>query len=193
MYNPSPFLISTAALTSIFSFFFGGYFHERQKAYRLWIQYRAYGVEILTEKEKKVLCSELETKERVFRQAKGLLKILLFTLCFEFIVFQFYSFKYIMVNSSFYQPDTLHTYIWFSAIIGIIVLINIFEMVYILVAVARSDTFPYFKLRRRVTGQDRLSMLWRMCDCKSLKNEEFSGNKIPEKFYKDLTRNTDGL
>ena len=193
MYNPSPFLISTAALTSIFSFFFGGYFHERQKAYRLWIQYRAYGVEILSEEEKKMLCSELETKERVFRQAKGLLKILLFTLCFEFVVFQFYSLKYIRAGSSFFEPDALHTYFWFSAIIGIIVLINIFEMVYILVAVAKTDHFPYFKLRHRVTGQDRLSMLWRMCDCKSLKKEEFSDNKIPERFYKDLNHDIEGL
>ena len=161
MYNPSPFLISTAALTSIFSFFFGGYFHERQKAYRLWIQYRAYGVERMTDQEKKILCSELEAKERVFRQAKGLLKILLFTLCIEFVVFQFYSWEYIMLNSPFYMPDAFHTYVWYNTIIGIIVLINCIEMLYIKVAVSRLNRFPYIKFRHRVTGQDRLSMLWR--------------------------------
>jgi hypothetical protein len=36
MYRPGAFLISTAALTSIFSFFFGGYYRERERAYRFY-------------------------------------------------------------------------------------------------------------------------------------------------------------
>ncbi|MBW2466482.1 MAG: hypothetical protein JRF02_04200, partial [Deltaproteobacteria bacterium] len=147
MYNPSPFLISSAALTSIFSFFFGGYFHERQKVYRLWIQHRAFGVAIPNEDEKKRLCVELEAKDRVFRQAKGLLKILLLTLCIEYVVFHLYSFKYIMSGSPFYEADARHTYLWFSIIISFIVLINIFEMFYIIVAINRKNSFPYFKVR----------------------------------------------
>lgn len=193
MYNPSPFLISSAALTSIFSFFFGGYFHERQKVYRLWIQHRAFGVESKTDEEKRLLCGEFEAKDRVFRQAKGLLKILLLTLCIEFVVFHCYSFKYIMGNSPFYEVDAQHTYIWYSIIIGVIVLINIFEMAYIKVSIDRKKNFPYFTFRERVTGQDRLSMLWRMCDCHNLKVDEFSGNRIPEKFYRDLNRKMRGL
>ncbi|MEJ2673404.1 MAG: hypothetical protein P8168_14665 [Deltaproteobacteria bacterium] len=42
MYNPSPFLICAAALTSVFSFFFGSYFTEREVAYRMWIRMIAY-------------------------------------------------------------------------------------------------------------------------------------------------------
>jgi hypothetical protein len=89
MYNPSPFLISTAALTSIFSFFFGGYFREREKAYRYWIRYNAYKPCESTDVEKRDLCAEFESKERVFRQAKGILKVLLLTLIAEFVIFQF--------------------------------------------------------------------------------------------------------
>ncbi len=90
MYNPSPFLISSAALTSIFSFFFGGYFREREKACRYLIGYLAYDVEPGCETETRSLCAELESKDRVFRQAKDLLLILLLTLFVEFVVFQFY-------------------------------------------------------------------------------------------------------
>ena len=73
MYNPGPFLISSAALTSIFSFFFGGYFRERERAYRLWLMVVAYGKEIPSEKERIDICSELESRDRMFYQAKGLL------------------------------------------------------------------------------------------------------------------------
>ena len=69
MYKPAAFLISSAALTSIFSFFFGGYFRERERAYRLWLMIVAYGKEIPTEREKINICSELESRDRMFYQA----------------------------------------------------------------------------------------------------------------------------
>ena len=87
-----------------------------------------FGVEIRTDDEKRKLCGELEARDRVFRQAKGLLKILLLTLCIEYVVFHMYSSRYIMTGSPFYEADAPHTYMWFSIIIGVIVLINIFEM-----------------------------------------------------------------
>ena len=183
MYNPSPFLISSAALTSIFSFFFGGYFREREKAYRYWIGYMAYDLGHSCEEEIKSLCAEFESKERVFRQAKGLLLILLFTLFTEFVIFQFYSQQFICETSPLYEPGAMHTYIWFSTMIGIIVLINFMEMLYIWVAFSRSTSFPYFRLRHRVSGQDRLAMLWQKFDCPRYKREELNRNCIPEKFY----------
>ncbi|MFC1524135.1 hypothetical protein ACFL6N_05020 [Thermodesulfobacteriota bacterium] len=186
MYTPSPFLISSAALTSIFSFFFGGYFQEREKAYRLWIRFMAYNSEVDCEKQTHNLCAELESKDRVFRQAKGLLKILLLTLVIEYVVFHFYSLKYILETSPYFEPDALHTYICFSILIGIIVLINGFEMFYIVVAISISSRFPFFNFRRRVTGQDRLSMLWRKFNCHALKSPQYSSVKIPVKFYHDL-------
>ena len=193
MYNPSPFLISSAALTSIFSFFFGGYFREREKAYRLWIRYMAYKPCSCSEGEKTNLCAELESKERVFRQAKGILKILLFTLLVEFIVFQFYSWQYVFQSASYYEPDAMHSYKMFNAIIGVILLINCFEMVYIRVAVDRSRRFPFFSVRKRVTGQDRLSMLWRKFKCSELKNEKYDAFNIPEKFYRDKDKDSAGV
>ena len=134
------------------------------------------------------LCAEFESKERVFRQAKGILKILLLTLVIEFIVFQFYSWQYVFQAAPFYEPDAMHSYKMFNAIIGVILLINCFEMVYIRVAVDRRKRFPFFTMRKRVTGQDRLSMLWRKFKCSELKNEKYDDFKIPEKFYQDKDR-----
>lgn len=184
MYNPSPFLISSAALTSIFSFFFGGYFREREKAYRYWIRYLAYDVDLGCEDEVKALCSELESKDRVFRQAKVLLLILLLTLFVEFVVFQFYSLPFIQPSSPLYEPGAMHSYTWFCAMIGIIVFINFLEMLYIWVAVASSKSFPFFRLRHRVSGQDRLAMLWQKLDCPCHKSETLNRNRIPESFYR---------
>jgi len=184
MYNPSPFLISSAALTSIFSFFFGGYFREREKAYRLWIRFLAYDAKAGCEDKIKSLCAEFESKERVFRQAKVLLLILLLTLIIEMVVFQFYSLKYIASSSPFHDPEAFHKYVWFSAMIGAIVLINFLEMMYIWVAFSRSDSFPFFRMRHRVSGQDRLAMLWAEFDCASYKKEELNKNRIPAKFYR---------
>ena len=185
MYNPSAFLISSAALTSIFSFFFGGYFREREKAYRYWIRYLAYEVDPGCDNEIRSFCSEFESKDRVFRQAKGLLLILLLTLFIEFIIFQFYSFQFICKTSPLYEPGALHTYIWFCTMIGIIVLINFFEMLYIWVAFSRSKRFPFFRLRHRVSGQDRLAMLWKKFGCAKYKSEELNKNRIPESFYRE--------
>ena len=66
MYKPGAFLISSAALTSIFSFFFGGYYRERELAYRLWLMFVAYGKEIPSDDEKLDICSELESRDRMF-------------------------------------------------------------------------------------------------------------------------------
>ena len=52
MYKPSAFLITAAALTSIFSFFFGGYYKERERAYWFWLTIVAYGKELTSEDEK---------------------------------------------------------------------------------------------------------------------------------------------
>lgn len=51
MYKPGAFLISSAALTSIFSFFFGGYYRERERAYRLWLMFVAYGKKMPSDPE----------------------------------------------------------------------------------------------------------------------------------------------
>jgi hypothetical protein len=55
-------LTSSAALTSIFSFFFGGYFLERESADRLWLMFVAYGKELTSVDEKIDICSELESR-----------------------------------------------------------------------------------------------------------------------------------
>jgi hypothetical protein len=184
MYNPSPFLISSAALTSIFSFFFGGYFREREKAYSYWIRYLAYDVDFGCEDEVKSLCAEFESKDRVFRQAKGLLLILLLTLFIEFVVFQFYSLQFVRESSALYEPGAIHTYTWFCTMIGLIVFINFLEMLYIWIAVSPSKSFPFFRLRHRVSGQDRLAMLWQKLDCPAHKNKALNRNRIPESFYR---------
>jgi hypothetical protein len=183
MYRPAAFLISSAALTSIFSFFFVGYFRERERAYRLWLMIVAYGKEIPSEKERIDICSELESRDRMFYQAKGLLAILLLTIGLAYLVFQIYSFRYIFQSSPLYQPGAFTDYIWFNTIIGFIVMINCLELLYIRVAVDRTETFPFFRIRQRVTGQDRLSKIWMLLGCSKLKTPEYSQNKIPRTFY----------
>ncbi|MBW2054431.1 MAG: hypothetical protein JRI29_01810 [Deltaproteobacteria bacterium] len=183
MYKPAAFLISSAALTSIFSFFFGGYFRERERAYRLWLMVVAYGKELPSEKERIDICSELESRDRMFYQAKGLLGILLLTIGLAYLVFQIYSFRYIFPSSPLYQPGAFTDYIWFNTIIGFIVMINCLELLYIRVAVDRTEKFPFFKIRQRVTGQNRLSKIWMILGCSKLKTPEYSQNKIPRSFY----------
>jgi hypothetical protein len=183
MYRPAAFLISSAALTSIFSFFFGGYFRERERAYRLWLMIVAYGKELPSEKERIDICSELESRDRMFYQAKGLLGILLLTIGLAYLVFQIYSFRYIFPSSPLYQPGAFTDYLWFNTIIGFIVMINCLELLYIRVAVDRIKKFPFFKIRQRVTGQDRLSKIWMILGCSKLKTPEYSQNKIPRSFY----------
>jgi len=183
MYNPGAFLISSAALTSIFSFFFGGYFRERERAYRLWLMFVAYGKEIPSENEKIDICSELESRDRMFYQAKGLLGILLLTIALAYLIFQIYSFHYIFKSSPLYQPEAFIKYVWFNTIIGFIVMINCLELLYIRVAVDRTDKFPFFRIRHRVTGQERLSKVWMILGCSKLKTSEYAQNKIPRKFY----------
>lgn len=183
MYRPAAFLISSAALTSIFSFFFGGYFRERERAYRLWLMIVAYGKEIPSGKERIDICSELESRDRMFYQAKGLLGILLLTIGLAYLVFQIYSLCYIFQSSPLYQPGAFTDYLWFNTIIGFIVMINCLELLYIRVAVNRIKEFPFFKIRQRVTGQDRLSKIWMILGCSKLKTPEYSQNKIPKTFY----------
>jgi len=183
MYEPGAFLISSAALTSIFSFFFGTYFRERERAYRLWLMIVAYGKEIPSENEKIDICSELESRDRMFYQAKGLLGILLLTIALSYLVFQIYSFCYIFQSSPLYQPGAFTDYIWFNTIIGFIVMINCLELLYIRVAVDRTEKFPFFRIRQRVTGQERLSKIWMVLGCSKLKTPEYAQNKIPLKFY----------
>lgn len=183
MYKPAAFLISSAALTSIFSFFFGGYFRERERAYRLWLMIVAYGKEIPTEREKINICSELESRDRMFYQAKGLLGILLLTIGIAYLVFQLYSFCYIFRSSPLYQPGAFTDYRWYNTIIGFIVMINCLELLYIRVAVDRTQRFPFFRIRQRVTGQDRLSKIWMLLGCSKLKTPEYNQNRIPRTFY----------
>jgi len=183
MYEPGAFLISSAALTSIFSFFFGTYFRERERAYRLWLMIVAYGKEIPSKNEKIDICSELESRDRMFYQAKGLLGILLLTIGLAYLVFQIYSFYYIFQSSPLYQPGAFTEYVWFNTIIGFIVMINCLELLYIRVAVDRTEKFPFFRIRQRVTGQERLSKIWMILGCSKLKTPEYAQNKIPRTFY----------
>lgn len=186
MYNPSAFLISAAALTSIFSFFFGGYYQERDKTYALWLKVVAYGQDSSTEDEISTICSKVESRERLLRQAKGLLAIILITLIAQYVVFQYYSYPYVSPYSEAFTPEAYHTYRWYNTIIGIIILINCLEMLYIRIAVDRDKKFPYLKLRKRVSGQERLSEIWRALGCRELKLPEHERQRIPEKFYQDL-------
>ena len=183
MYRPGAFLISSAALTSIFSFFFGGYYRERERAYRLWLKFVVYGKELPSDDEKLDICSELESRDRMFYQAKGLLGILLLTIGLSYLIFQIYSFYFIFRSSPLYDPLAFTEYQWFNTLIGLIVMINCIELLYIRVAVDRIKTFPFFKIRPRVTGQDRLSKVWMVLGCSKLKTPEYSHNKIPKKFY----------
>ena len=183
MYRPGAFLISSAALTSIFSFFFGGYFRERERAYRLWLMFVAYGKELISDGEKIDICSELESRDRMFYQAKGLLGILLLTIGLSYLVFQIYSFCFIFRSSTLYDPSAFTEYVWFNTLIGFIVMINCLELLYIRVAVDRTEKFPFFRIRHRVTGQERLSKIWMVLGCSKLKTPEYGQHKIPRKFY----------
>lgn len=87
--------------------------------------------------------------------------------------FQFYSLKYIRSGAPFFEADAMYTYPWYSTIIGLIVLINCIEMIYIRVAVEKISTFPFFKFRPRVTGQDRLVALWKKIGCAGLKKAKY--------------------
>ncbi|MBU0943196.1 MAG: hypothetical protein KJ804_20870 [Proteobacteria bacterium] len=118
-----------------------------------------------------------------FFKAKGLLLILLLTTFIDFIVFQFYSLPYISQNSARYQAGAYEAYLCFSAIMGCIVLINFLEIIYIQVAINKTEMFPYFKIRRRVTGQERLSKVWMILGCSGLKTGEYSEKRIPRIFY----------
>ena len=183
MYRPGAFLISCAALTSIFSFFFGGYYRERERAYRLWLMFVAYGKEPPPDDEKIDICSELESRDRMFYQAKGLLGILLLTIGLSYLIFQIYSFYFIFRSSPLYDPSAFIEYVWFNTLIGFIVMINCMELLYIRIAVDRIKNFPFIKIRPKVTGQERLSKVWMVLGCSKLKTPEYSQNKIPKKFY----------
>jgi len=183
MYKPSAFLISAAALTSIFSFFFGGYYKERARAYWFWLKIVAYGKEIASIDEKIDLCAELESRNRMFYQLKGLLGILLLTIAIAYLVFQLYSFNYIFKSSSHYASGAFIEYVWYNTIIGFIVMINCLELLYIRVTVEKIKRFPYFLIRPRVTGMDRLSKVWMIVGCSDLKTPEYSKNRVPREFY----------
>ena len=185
MYDPSAFLISITALTSIFSFFFGGYYQEREKAYRLWLKFVAYDKNPPVDFERIDICSALESRDRMFFQAKGLLIILLFTIILSYAVFQIYSLKYILPSSPLHDPNAFSDYLCFNTIIGCIVMINCLELLYIKVAVSRISHFPFFKLRKRITGQDRLSKVWMVLGCSCLKSEAYAKNRLPKKFYEN--------
>ncbi len=183
MYKPAAFLISSAALTSIFSFFFGSYYIERKRAYHLWLKYVAYGKEITCPDENIDVCAELESRDRMFNHARGLLGILLITIGLDYLIFQIYSMHYIFPASSNFTPTAFTDYIWFNTIIGCIVMINCLELLYIRIAFHRIKRFPYFKIRPRVSGRDRLSKVWMVIGCSELKAPEYNQQRIPRHFY----------
>lgn len=185
MYKPSGFLIAAAALTSVFCFFFGAFFQEREITYRMWIRFVAYGATPLSGDAKKDLCAELESRQRTFYYFKGITAILLMTLLIEFIVFQFYSLRFFDPTSLLYEPGAFHNYLWFNTAIGVIVIINCLEILYMRVTAERMDKFPYIKLRPRVGGKERLAALWRLHDCRGAKKPEYNKQRIPKYFYKD--------
>jgi hypothetical protein len=143
----------------------------------------AYGKEPPPDDEKIDICSELESRDRMFSQAKGLLGILFLTIGLSYLIFQIYSFYFIFRSSPLYDPSAFIEYVWFNTLIGFIVMINCIELLYIRIAVYRTNKFPFFKIRPRVTGQERLSKVWMVLGCSKLKIPEYSQNKIPKKFY----------
>ncbi len=188
MYDPAAFLISSTALTSIFSFFFGTYYAERQRAYELWLMFVAYGKEISQDQDKIDICAELESRDRMFFQARGFLGILLLTIALAYIVFQLYSFQYIFKSSPNYDPAAYSDYVWFNTIISFIVMINCLELLYIRVAICKSSSFPFVKLRQRVTGRDRLSKVWMLLECSQIKKRKYSSKQTPRAFYENQER-----
>ena len=107
------------------------------------------------------------------------------TLIIEFVIFQFYSLGYICPASPLYDPAAFHSYRWFNTGIGIIVIINCLEILYMRVTAVLLDRFPYIKLRPRVEGRERLAILWRLHDCAGAKRPEYNEQKIPKYFYKN--------
>jgi hypothetical protein len=184
VYSPAAYLIAAAALTSIFCFFFGAFFQEREITYRMWIKYIAYGAEPLTGDEKKGFCAELESRRRTYYYFKGITAILLLTLIIEFVVFQFYSYRFIDPGSPLYHPGAFHSYRWYNTAIGVIVIINCVEIIYMRVKAEYLGQFPYIKLRPRVESRQRLAELWRLHQCPKAKRPEFHKERIPRYFYK---------
>ena len=185
VYSPAAYLIAAAALTSIFCFFFGAFFQEREITYRLWIKYVAYGATPLSGDERKDFCAELESRRRTYYYFKGITAILLLTLIIEFVVFQFYSYPFINSKSPFYHPGALHSYRWYNTAIGIIVIINCVEILYMRTTAEVTRRFPYIKLRPRVEGRQRLAELWHLHECPKAKKPEFNKMRIPRYFYRD--------
>ncbi|MBU1247309.1 MAG: hypothetical protein KKB70_01315 [Proteobacteria bacterium] len=185
MYNPSAFLITTGALTSIFNFFFGEYFRERERTYRLWLRIFAYDDRPAIHNPGE-LCAVMEAKERMYRQARMFLTIMLLTLVGTFMAFQLYSLPYIDSASPNFQTDARNTWIIFSVIIGVIVFINMLEMLYIRLAFVFRWRYPFFQARQRVTGLARVSMIWQALECPGRKRASFNKNRIPAYFYNHL-------
>ncbi len=185
MYNPSAFLITAGALTSIFNFFFGEYYRDRERTYRLWLRIFAYDDRPVIQNPGE-LCAVMEAKERIYRQAKMFLFIILLTLVGIFVSFQFYSLPYIDPDSAVYQLDARNTWLIFSVIIGIIVGINMVEMIYIRVSFVFRWRYPFLQTRKRVTGLARLSMIWQALECPGRKRASFNMNRIPAVFYEHL-------
>lgn len=185
VYSPAAYLIAAAALTSIFCFFFGAFFQEREITYRMWIKYVAYGATPLSGDEKKDLCAELESRRRTYYYFKGITAILLLTLIIEFVVFQFYSHRFTDSASPFFHPGAFHSYRWYNTAIGVIVLINCVEILYMRVKAEYIGRFPYIKLRPRVESRQRLAELWRLHQCPKAKKPEFNELRIPKSFYED--------
>jgi len=183
IYSPAAYLIAAAALTSIFCFFFGAFFQEREITYRMWIKYIAYGATVLSGDERKDFCAELESRRRTYYYFKGITAILLLTLIIEFVVFQFYSYRFIDPRSPFYHPGAFHSYRWYNTAIGAIVLINCIEILYMRVKAEYIDKFPYIKLRPRVESRQRLAELWRLHECPKAKKPAFNEQRIPRYFY----------
>jgi hypothetical protein len=185
VYSPAAYLIAAAALTSIFCFFFGAFFQEREITYRMWIKYIAYGATPLSGDERKDFCAELESRRRTYYYFKGITAILLLTLIIEFVVFQFYSYRFLDPGSPFYHPGAFHSYRWYNTAIGVIVIINCVEIIYMRVKAEYIGQFPYIKLRPRVESRHRLAELWRLHQCPKAKKPEFNKERIPRYFYKD--------
>lgn len=62
-------------------------------------------------------------------------------------------------------------------------MINCLELLYIRIAVDKTEGFPFFKIRPRVTSKDRLSKVWMILGCSKLKTPEHAESKIPREFY----------
>ncbi|NQT69435.1 MAG: hypothetical protein HQ552_07615 [Desulfobacteraceae bacterium] len=160
-----------------------GLLQREGKAYWFWLTIVAYGKEIVSKDEKIDLCAELESKDRTFHHFRGLLGILLFTIAISYLVFQFYSFHYIFISAPLYELGAFTDYVWYNTIIGFIVMINCLELLYIRVAVEKTEGFPFFKIRPRVTGRDRLSKVWMIMGCSKLKTPEYAITRTPREFY----------